>query len=69
MGITYLEVAHAAAPEQTFRLADGSRGVRKEGAALYRYGRRVGAADVVFGEEGDATLLGVKALEAWRPEV
>lgn len=50
--------------EQAFRLADGSRGVRKKGAALYKYGGLVGAADVVFGEEGDATLLGVTALEA-----
>lgn len=50
--------------EQTFRLADGSRVVRKKGAALYKYGGLAGAADVVFGEEGDATLLGVTALEA-----
>ncbi len=50
--------------EQAFRLADGSRVVRKKGAALYKYGGRQGAADVVFGEEGDATLFGVTALEA-----
>jgi predicted aspartyl protease len=49
---------------QEFRLADGSRIVRKKGIALFRYGERVGGADVVFGEEGDSTLLGAFTLEA-----
>jgi predicted aspartyl protease len=50
--------------EQTFRLADGSKIVRKKGGALFRYGDQVGVADVIFGEEGDSTLLGAFTLEA-----
>jgi predicted aspartyl protease len=50
--------------EQTFRLADGSKTVRKKGGALFRYGDQVGVADVIFGEEGDSTLLGAFTLEA-----
>lgn len=47
-----------------FRLADGSTIVRKKGVALFKYGERIGGGDVVFGEEGDATLLGALTLEA-----
>jgi hypothetical protein len=43
---------------QEFRLVDGSRVARKKGGAVFRYGERVGVADVIFGEEGDSTLLG-----------
>jgi len=50
--------------EETFRLADGSKIVRKKGVAIFRYGERVGGADVIFGEEGDSTLLGTLTLEA-----
>lgn len=50
--------------EQVFRLADGSKIVRKKGGALFRYRRRVGVADVVFGEKGDHRLLGAHTLEA-----
>jgi len=50
--------------EQEFRLANGAKIVRKKGIALFRYGERVGGADVVFGEEGDSTLLGAFTLEA-----
>ena len=50
--------------EQTFRLANGSKIVRKKGIALYRRGERVGGADVIFGEEGDSLLLGALTLEA-----
>ncbi len=50
--------------EQQFRLANGDKITRKKGVALFRYGRRIGGADVVFGEEGDATLLGALTLEA-----
>lgn len=50
--------------EETFRLADGSKIVRKKGIALFRYGERVGGADVVFGEAGDSVLLGALTLEA-----
>jgi clan AA aspartic protease len=48
--------------EQTFRLADGSKIVRKKGAAVFKYGDRIGGADVVFGEEGDSVLLGALTL-------
>jgi len=50
--------------EQVFRLADGSKIVRKKGGAFFRLGEQVGVADVVFGEEGDHTLLGAFTLEA-----
>jgi clan AA aspartic protease len=50
--------------EQTFRLADGSRITRKKGIALFKYGDRIGGADVIFGEEGDSLLLGAFTLEA-----
>jgi clan AA aspartic protease len=49
---------------QDFRLADGSKITRKKGIALFRYGDRVGGADVIFGEEGDSLLLGALTLEA-----
>lgn len=50
--------------EQEFRLADGSKVVRKKGVAIFRYGERVGGADVIFGEPDDSTLLGAFTLEA-----
>jgi len=50
--------------EQEFRLANGDRIVRKKGVALYKYGDRMGGADVIFGEEGDSVLLGAFTLEA-----
>lgn len=50
--------------EQTFRLADGSKIVRKKGIALFKYGDRIGGADVIFGEEGDSILLGAFTLES-----
>jgi predicted aspartyl protease len=50
--------------EQVFRLADGSTITRKKGGALFRYGESIGVADVVFGEEGDSTLLGATTLES-----
>ena len=50
--------------KEEFRLADGSRIMRKKGVALFRYENRVGGADVIFGEGDDATLLGALTLEA-----
>jgi clan AA aspartic protease len=50
--------------EQEFRLADGSKVVRKKGIALFKYGNQVGGADVIFGEEKDSILLGNFTLEA-----
>ncbi|MFN3477395.1 MAG: aspartyl protease family protein [Candidatus Methylomirabilales bacterium] len=50
--------------EQEFRLANGTKIVRKKGIALFKYGDRIGGADVIFGEEGDSVLLGALTLEA-----
>lgn len=50
--------------EQEFRLADGTKIVRKKGIALFKYGDRIGGSDVIFGEEGDSRLLGAFTLEA-----
>ena len=50
--------------QQEFRLADGTKIVRRKGMALFKRGERIGGADVIFGEEGDATLLGAFTLEA-----
>ncbi|MEW6417455.1 MAG: aspartyl protease family protein [Nitrospirota bacterium] len=50
--------------EQEFRLANGTKIVRKKGGALFKYGERIGVADVIFGEEGDSMLLGAFTLEA-----
>lgn len=50
--------------EEEFRLANGDVISRKKGGALFRYKGRVGVSDVIFGEEGDATLLGAFTLEA-----
>lgn len=50
--------------EQEFRLANGTKIVRKKGIALFKYQDRIGGADVLFGEEGDSVLLGAFTLEA-----
>jgi clan AA aspartic protease len=50
--------------EQEFRLANGEKIVRKKGVALFKYGERIGGADVIFGEKGDSVLLGAFTLEA-----
>ena len=50
--------------EQELRLADGSKIVRKRGVALFKYGERIGGADLIFGEEGDSQLLRDFTLEA-----
>jgi predicted aspartyl protease len=50
--------------QQEFRLANGEKIVRQKGGAPFRYKDKVGLADVIFGEEGDATLLGAFTLEA-----
>ena len=50
--------------EQEFRLANGTKIVRKKGIALFKYGDQMGGADVIFGEEGDSVLLGSFTLEA-----
>lgn len=49
---------------QKFRLADGSTIERERGDALFFYRGSRGAAPVIFGEPGDATLLGAVSLES-----
>jgi len=49
---------------ETFRLANGATIVRQKGGALFKLHKYVGVADVIFGEDGDATLLGALMLEA-----
>jgi predicted aspartyl protease len=49
---------------KTFILANGDKISRKKGVALFKYGKRVGGSDVVFGEKGDALLLGALTLES-----
>ena len=48
----------------TFRMANGASIVRERGGAIFKFGEYIGFADVIFGEEGDATLLGALSLEA-----
>lgn len=50
--------------EQRFTLSNGDTIVRRKGAAVFRYQDRVGAADVIFGEEGDSVLLGALTLSS-----
>lgn len=50
--------------QEEFRLANGEAIVRKKGIALFKYGTKVGGADVIFGEPGDSTLLGAFTLVA-----
>jgi predicted aspartyl protease len=50
---------------QTVQLANNTRIVRWIGGALFRFREYVGFAEVIFGEEGDATLLGAHTLEAF----
>ena len=56
------ELGIASFATQDFRLADGSRTQRKKGTAIFKYGNRIGGADIIFGEEGDCLLLGSLAL-------
>ena len=48
---------------RTFILADGTEIKRDTGAALFRFRGEEGASTVIFGEPGDAALLGVVTLE------
>ena len=47
-----------------FRLANGIYISRQRGVALFKFREYIGGADVIFGEEGDANLLGALSLEA-----
>jgi predicted aspartyl protease len=48
----------------SYTLADGTIIERKKGIAAFRIGERIGGADVIFGEDGDANLVGALTLEA-----
>ncbi len=48
----------------TFRLANGAHIDRQRGGAVFKFQGYIGVADVIFGEPGDATLLGALTLEA-----
>jgi predicted aspartyl protease len=48
---------------KTFILADGTEVKRSLGQALFRMKGEEGASPVIFGEEGDSTLLGSISLE------
>ena len=50
--------------EQIFRLAVGTKVTRRKGVAVFRYGQRIGGADVIFGEDGDSNLMGATTLES-----
>ena len=50
--------------EEKSWLANGERIIRKRGIAFFKYGDKVGVADVIFGEEGDSNLLGATTLES-----
>lgn len=50
---------------QEFRLADGSTIKRQKGMALFQYEDKIGGADVIFGEEGDYTLIGSLTLASF----
>lgn len=53
----------------TFELADGSTMERAVGEARFYYDARNAVSPVIFGEEGDAGVLGVVTLEAMGLEV
>ncbi len=50
--------------KEEFFLANGEKISRKKGIALFKYGDKIGGADVIFGEPEDSTLLGAFTLEA-----
>ncbi len=49
---------------QRFRMVDGSTIERDRGDAVFKYSGQQGAAPVIFGESGDANLLGVVTLDS-----
>ena len=49
---------------ETLQLADGNTIVRQKGGAIFKFRDHIGVSDVIFGEKGDATLLGALTLEA-----
>jgi clan AA aspartic protease len=49
---------------RTFILADGTEITRPIGDATFRIGDNLGTSPVIFGEKGDASLLGMVSLES-----
>jgi predicted aspartyl protease len=49
---------------EQFIPTNGEKISRKKGGALFKYGEKIGVADVIFGEPEDSTLLGALTLEA-----
>lgn len=49
---------------EQFRLADGTTITRRVAIAGFEYGGHMGGSTVIFGEPGDACLLGALALES-----
>jgi len=47
---------------RTFILADGTEIKRKMGNATFRIGKQNGTSTVIFGEHGDAALVGIVSL-------
>jgi clan AA aspartic protease len=60
---TLRKIGIHATGSRTFILADGTEVTRRTGAALFRFHGEEGASTVIFGEPGDAALLGVVTLE------
>lgn len=50
--------------QETFELVNSARIVRRTGVALFKFREYQGGSPVIFGDEGDATLLGALSLEA-----
>jgi clan AA aspartic protease len=50
--------------QEKFWLANGEKMIRQRGIAFFKYGDKVGGADVIFGEEGDSNLLGATTLDS-----
>ena len=56
---------HQTADHTILPFGDGSQIVRNKGVAVFKYGERIGGADVIFGEEGDSMLWALYAGGAW----
>jgi len=63
-GTTLERLGISSHSSQSYQLANGAAISRRKGTVLFRYKGRVGGADAVFGEPGDALLLGAFTLEA-----
>ncbi len=63
-GKTLDKIAIEPYKEMSFSLADGTSIKRKVSTAYFEYENEGGAAQVIYGEEGDTPLLGATTLEA-----